>query len=450
MSLTKASYSMITGAPVNVKDFGAVGDGVTDDSAAFQAAVATLTSAGGKMIFVPKGVYVTSFELGYGQQIVGESARGSTLLKPPTGATYVITVKATVSARQNCQIRNMTIYNPGAVANCDGIYFNSASVSNINDSHLVENVFISDFRYGIYVTGRQILCRYLGVEIYTCTKGMYVVSDASNYAYNLNYFESCRFVSCTQEGVRITGYNIANKFVNCNVEQNNSSAVAGTAGFYIEDAEGLFLDNPYFESNGSAVVVDTVNPLSNSIGLYLTGARCFNVRVTNGWMVQSGTLIAVNVSSGIIGGEISGIRFAPNSGGFDVYVGDKLNGINGQPIIIDSNNYFSGQTSIKTDGAGRTAGAIRQTAATQYIAAATTLDLRAANKFSVSNATGFNLVNITNRFPGMTMMVSNIGAGTVTIDASLMSSGAASSLAANVSKQYLVLGFGSIGKFVEI
>lgn len=38
MSLTKATYSMISGAPVNVLDFGAVGDGVTDNTAAFQAA----------------------------------------------------------------------------------------------------------------------------------------------------------------------------------------------------------------------------------------------------------------------------------------------------------------------------------------------------------------------------------------------------------------------------
>jgi len=38
MALTKVSYSMITGAPVNVKDFGAVGDGVKDDTDAIKAA----------------------------------------------------------------------------------------------------------------------------------------------------------------------------------------------------------------------------------------------------------------------------------------------------------------------------------------------------------------------------------------------------------------------------
>lgn len=48
MSLTKASYSMITGAPVNVLDYGATGDGVTDDTAAFNAAIAT-----GRKVYVP-------------------------------------------------------------------------------------------------------------------------------------------------------------------------------------------------------------------------------------------------------------------------------------------------------------------------------------------------------------------------------------------------------------
>jgi hypothetical protein len=39
MSLTKASYSMIEGAVVNVKDFGAKGDGIHDDTDAIQAAI---------------------------------------------------------------------------------------------------------------------------------------------------------------------------------------------------------------------------------------------------------------------------------------------------------------------------------------------------------------------------------------------------------------------------
>jgi hypothetical protein len=46
MSLTKISFSMTKGAPINVDDFGAVGDGVTDDSAAIQAAVVAAFARG--------------------------------------------------------------------------------------------------------------------------------------------------------------------------------------------------------------------------------------------------------------------------------------------------------------------------------------------------------------------------------------------------------------------
>ena len=50
---------MISGAAANVMDFGAVGDGVTDDTAAIQACFDSL--AGGEYVVFPEGTYsVTS------------------------------------------------------------------------------------------------------------------------------------------------------------------------------------------------------------------------------------------------------------------------------------------------------------------------------------------------------------------------------------------------------
>lgn len=56
MSLTKVSFSMIDGAAVNVMDFGAVGDGIANDTVAIQAAIDAASSTGAT-IYVPAGTY---------------------------------------------------------------------------------------------------------------------------------------------------------------------------------------------------------------------------------------------------------------------------------------------------------------------------------------------------------------------------------------------------------
>lgn len=60
MALTKVTYSMIDSAPINVLDYGAKGDGTTDDSASIQAAL-DATAGTGQTVLIPKtsnGTYV--------------------------------------------------------------------------------------------------------------------------------------------------------------------------------------------------------------------------------------------------------------------------------------------------------------------------------------------------------------------------------------------------------
>jgi hypothetical protein len=60
MSLTKASFSMINGASINALDYGVVGDGTTNDTAAMQAA---LTAAAGKTLLIPPNTYKITAQL---------------------------------------------------------------------------------------------------------------------------------------------------------------------------------------------------------------------------------------------------------------------------------------------------------------------------------------------------------------------------------------------------
>lgn len=84
MSLTKATYSMIHGAPLNVLDFGAVGNGVTDDYQAFQNAIDALPVSGGTIIIPATATneWVISQTLNVRKKVhfIGQIAQGTGIL----------------------------------------------------------------------------------------------------------------------------------------------------------------------------------------------------------------------------------------------------------------------------------------------------------------------------------------------------------------------------------
>jgi hypothetical protein len=83
MSLTKVRNQMIEGAAANVLDFGAVGDGVADDTAAIQAA---LNVAG--RIYVPSGTYShTELTLSSNTTLIGAGRGNVTFVSRSTIGT---------------------------------------------------------------------------------------------------------------------------------------------------------------------------------------------------------------------------------------------------------------------------------------------------------------------------------------------------------------------------
>jgi hypothetical protein len=84
MALTKAHNRMIEGAAVNVKDFDAVGDGVTDDTAAIQSAI---DAAAGRPVYAPAGTYVITSTIDMESAATGVFNQGPQLIGDGIGKT---------------------------------------------------------------------------------------------------------------------------------------------------------------------------------------------------------------------------------------------------------------------------------------------------------------------------------------------------------------------------
>jgi len=80
MSLTKVSYSMITGAPVNVLDYGADPTGVANSTDAFAAAAAAIEAQDGGKLVIPAGTYIVGKQTFAGATGKGYSYKASTIL----------------------------------------------------------------------------------------------------------------------------------------------------------------------------------------------------------------------------------------------------------------------------------------------------------------------------------------------------------------------------------
>ena len=89
MSLTKVSYSMISGASVNVLDYGVVGDGTTNNTTALAVALAAVPTNG--TLYFPAGVYCGYLLLRRNNiTIMGDGSASTTLKLPNSCPTITV------------------------------------------------------------------------------------------------------------------------------------------------------------------------------------------------------------------------------------------------------------------------------------------------------------------------------------------------------------------------
>lgn len=172
MSLTKATYSMIDGASLNVLDYGAVADGNfsggspsgTDNYAAFAAALAAAVTTGVNAVYVPAGIYyisagltlprgVTLFGVGTAHMPVwtsGSNRRGTVLLIAAANGGDCITYDSTLNSGHSV-LRSITIAHVGSTTNRSVVYIANHLYPIMEDVELFS--LVTSTGSGLYLYG---------------------------------------------------------------------------------------------------------------------------------------------------------------------------------------------------------------------------------------------------------------------------------------------------------
>lgn len=145
----------------SVKDFGAVGDGTTDDATAIQAAIDALESVGGGILFFPEGVYIVGSALtveesislrGAGRGETSTSANpvsGISILRAETGSSLgrVVRFRSGTASEYiyGCGLENIVVDGNNDATNC--VEVDSCSEAVLRDVFLFRSTGI-----GLYMS----------------------------------------------------------------------------------------------------------------------------------------------------------------------------------------------------------------------------------------------------------------------------------------------------------
>lgn len=232
---------------VNVKDFGAVGDGATNDTQAFIDALAT-----GKTIYVPTGTYYIASELLInisGFTLFGDGV-GKTKIRGTGSSDFLNFNAATYMHVHDLNIENFT---------------NAIELSNNSAWGLFENIRIANCTRGIYAHGVYfptpvndvIQMRFNDITLNDCSYGIHL------YCIGDFWFNGCFVQSSSMgTGILIDAGVSAVYMTNCNFAGNNVAgqiAALTMPGSYDGqrpvEPHNIFVEGSLFDSSNYTMII---------------------------------------------------------------------------------------------------------------------------------------------------------------------------------------------------
>lgn len=290
MSLTKVSYSMIEGATANVLDFGAVGNGVANDTAAIQAAIDYFGGNQGT-VFFPNGSYklgsnVTGASnitlLGYGAEIVCNGFGFNFANRTDVtidglffNQTFVTGTPTTITSGTNrLTVKNCYFYGGGfygiALSGDDHSIINNRFTDTPSQSHVVQNS-----TYNTIITGNQFFDIGLGYNLLVRNSFGTTISNNTfkNITNNPIFLDTGTIkatvtnnvlLNCGDNGI-LTGNDLSGSIPEFITIANNVIDDSPDAGIGIIYGENITIANNVLTNNG-ATGAEGYNS-----GIYLSG-----------------------------------------------------------------------------------------------------------------------------------------------------------------------------------
>lgn len=246
---------------VSVKDFGAVGDGVTDDTAAIQAAIDSVKITGGR-VFFPTGTYrlTTAIVVDTDAYLKGLilSGDGRNTIIHQTGAGQDAVKFSTTQFLQNSGVKDMLIRTSATAGHCVNIVYGCTTCFfdnvDFDQGNPAKSIFYGDytsFGGGVYDT------KFRGGSWYchpsSTVAGFRILANGT--IFNENLFENLRcYYANTVQFFQVTSVGTGSIWLVNNTWKNINFEICKGGGVYYESFKNCKFENiSFWDAQGSYV-----------------------------------------------------------------------------------------------------------------------------------------------------------------------------------------------------